>query len=67
LCAEQERNRETIRLIREIILPDKGRNREITGARAVQADWAPFRPNLAARNVAAESADHFSTVAPFEV
>ena len=29
--AEQALNRETIRLIREIILPDKGRSREITG------------------------------------
>ena len=52
--AEQALNRETIRLIREIILPDKGRNREITGARTVRADWAPFRPNSAARNVAAK-------------
>ena len=68
MCAEQDRNRETIRLIREIILPDKGRNREITGARAVQDDWAPFRLNSAARNVAAKPAGAFSTAARlFEV
>ena len=54
LCAEQELNREIIRLIREIILPDKGHNREITGQDRFKQDWAPSRPGSAGRNVAAD-------------
>jgi hypothetical protein len=45
-------NREIFRVNREIILPDKGRNREITGQDRFKHDWASFRPNPAARNVA---------------
>jgi hypothetical protein len=55
--AEQKLNREIIRLNREIILPDKGRNREITGQDRFKQDWASFRPNPAARNVAPKPAD----------
>jgi hypothetical protein len=54
--AEQERNREIIRANREIIRV----NREITGGERFgrfEQGAAPFRPNSAARNLAARSPD----------
>jgi hypothetical protein len=67
LCAEQDLNREIIRLNREIILPVKGHNREMTGVRAVSSRLGAIPPNPAARNVAAQPAETFSTAALFEV
>ena len=63
LRAEQELNREIIRLSREIILPDQGQNREITGARAVQAGSGAVPPQLAAEMWRLRRSRHFSTAA----
>jgi hypothetical protein len=65
--AEQGLNRETIRLNREIILPVKARNREITGQDRLKQDWASFRPNPATRNVAPKPADTSQPQRLFEV
>jgi hypothetical protein len=64
VSAEQELNREIIGLIREKVLPDKGETGRQQAQSRFKQDWAPFRPNLAARNVAAKPADTLSTAAP---
>jgi hypothetical protein len=67
LFAEQKLNRVIIWPIREIILPDERRNREITGQDRFKQHWASFRPNPAARNVAPKPADASRPQRLFEV